>query len=296
MVSLIETYVKAEVNPQTAATTERGLRFPFIVIATVLFATALHLAMAAWRYSVNILFWDQWDFYTPLFQHASLWGTFTWQHGPHREGIGLVLDKFVLDSTRWNSKAEALFMVGVLVAAAVVALRLKQTLFGRLDSSDVVIPGLVLTFAQMETLVGEANPSYSAIPELLIGLYCLAWLLPKPGPRYASVLVLNFLLIYTGFGFFMGIVTTGVLLFDLRRALRTGSRSLVFISAAFLLAIASVAAFFYHYRWDPADPSFHFPDAHPLNYPWFIGLMMSRTFSACVQRYRRHWREFWLHR
>ncbi len=127
----------------------------------------------------------------------------------------------------------------------------------------------------MEALVGEANPSYSVIPELLIGLYCLAWMLPKPIARYAAVLVLNFLLIYTGFGFFMGVVTIGVLLFDLRRAFRTESESRSFPAVALLLAAASLAGFFYHYRWDPAVPSFHFPDAHPLNYPWFIGLMMS---------------------
>lgn len=267
--------LKADTDPQTAASSQLGFRFPVIVVSTVFLAIGFRLALTVWRYSVNIIFWDQWDFYTPLFNHASLWRIFTWQHGPHREGIGLVLDKFVLEFTRWNSRAEALFMVGTLCAAAVVALSLKQKLFGRLDYSDIVIPCLFLTFAQMEALVGEANPSYSAIPELLIGLYCLAWMLPKPGARYAAVLVLNFLLIYTGFGFFMGVVTVGILLFDLRRAFRAESKSPSFPAVALLLATASLAGFFYHYRWDPAVPCFHFPDAHPLNYPWFIGLMMS---------------------
>jgi hypothetical protein len=46
-------------------------------------------------------------------------------------------------------------------------------------------------------------------------------------------------------------------------------------AAALLLATVSLASFFYHYRWDPAVPCFHFPDPHPLNYPWFIGLMMA---------------------
>ena len=275
---------KADADPQTGASSRHGFRLPVIVVSTVLLATACRLVLVVWRYSVNLIFWDQWDFYTPLFNHASLWQIFTWQHGPHREGIGLVLDKFVLESTRWNSRAEALFMVAALFAAALVALRLKQKLFGStfgsqrhrgLDYSDIAIPCLFLTFAQMEALVGEANPSYSAIPELLIGLYCLAWMLPKPIARYAAVLALNFLLIYTGFGFFMGVVTIVILLFDLRRALRTESESPSFPTVALLLAAVSLAAFFYRYRWDPAVPCFHFPDAHPLNYPWFIGLMMS---------------------
>jgi hypothetical protein len=265
----------SEADPQTGAPPRQSFRLPLIVVSAVLLATAGRMVLVVWRYSVNLIFWDQWVFYTPLFNHASLWRIFTWQHGPHREGIGLVLDKFVLESTRWNSRAEALFMLAALFAAALVALCLKQKLFGGLQYSDIAIPCLFLTFAQMEALVGEANPSYSAIPELLIGLYCLAWMLPKPFARYAAVLVLNFLLIYTGFGFFMGVVTIGVLLFDLRRALRAKSESLGFPAVALLLAAASLAGFFYHYRWDPAVPCFHFPDAHPLNYPWFIGLMMS---------------------
>jgi hypothetical protein len=277
--------LEAEAGPQTAASSPHGIRLPVVVVSTVFLAAAVRLVLVVWRYSVNLIYWDQWDFYTPLFNHASLWRIFTWQHGPHREGIGLVLDKFVLESTRWNSRAEALFMVAALLAAALVALRLKQMLFGcpasrDLDYTDIAIPCLFLTFAQMEALIGEANPSYSAIPELLIGLYCLAWMLPKPGARYSAILILNFLLIYTGFGFFMGVVTITVLLFDVllfdrRRASRTESESRSFPAVALLLAIASLASFFYHYRWDPAVPSFHFPDAHPMNYPWFVGLIMS---------------------
>src|ERR1039458_7910817 len=159
--------LEAEADPQTAASSPHGFRLPVIVVSTVFLAAAVRLVLAVWRYSVNLLFWDQWDFYTPLFQHASLGQIFNWQHGVHREGIGLVLDKLVLESTRWNSRAEALFMVGALCAAAVVALRLKQKLFGSLGStdleySDIAIPCLFLTFAQMEAFVGAPNPSFSA--------------------------------------------------------------------------------------------------------------------------------------
>jgi hypothetical protein len=122
--------------------------------------------------------------------------------------------------------------------------------------------------------VGEENPSYSVFPELLIGLYCLAWMLQKPIARYATVLVLNFLLIYTGFGIFMGVVTIGALLFEMRRAFRSEPETRGFATAAFVLVIASLASFFYHYRWDPSIAC-HFPDPHVWNYAWFIGLMMA---------------------
>jgi hypothetical protein len=263
---------KTEIDSQTTPPSQHHLQV--VVVFTVFLAAAGRLVLAVWHYSVNLIFWDQWDFYTPLFNHASLWRIFTWEHAPHREGIGLVLDKFVLQATRWNSRAEALFMVGALLAAAAVAVHLKRKLFGQLNYSDLVIPCLFLTFAQMEALVGEENPSYSAIPELLIALYCLVWMLPKSIARYAAVLALNFLLIYTGFGLFMGVVTIGVVLLDLRRASRTESGSTTVPAVAFLLAIVSLASFFYGYRWDPAV-SCRIPDAHLLNYPWFIGLMMS---------------------
>jgi hypothetical protein len=265
----------AEGRPQTAAWPRFVAGFPVLAVAAVLLIAACRLVQAVERYSVNLVFWDQWDFYTPLFRHASLWQVFTWQHGPHREGIGLVLDKFVLDASRWSSRSEALFMVTALVAAAVVALLLKSQIFGGIQCGDLVIPCLFLTFAQMEVLVGEENPSYSALPELLIALYCLAWMFPKPVARYTAVLAINFLLIYTGFGFFMGVLTIGVLLLDLRRALRSANSSAALPVGALLLAVASIASFFYHYRFEPAVPCFHFPDAHLLNYPWFIGLMMA---------------------
>ena len=248
--------------------------FPVVVVLTVFLASTARLVLAVWHYSVNLIFWDQWDFYTPLFNRASFWQIFTWEHPPHREGIGLVLDKFVLQASHWDTRAEALFMVAALFMAAVAALSLKQRLFGRFGYSDLVIPCLFLTFAQIEVLVGEENPSYSAFPELLIVLYCLAWMLPKPGARYAAVLLLNFLLIYTGFGLFMGVVTIGVLVLDLRRAFRNEFKTCSFPAIALVLAIASLASFFYHYRWNP-DVTCHFPDPRLLNYPWFVALMMS---------------------
>ena len=231
------------------------------------------MAVVVWRHSVNFLFWDQWDFYTPLFNHASLWQIFIWQHGPHREGIGLVLDKFLLDWTHWSTRAESLLIVAAILSAAAVAVRLKAKLFGKLDYTDFFIPCLFLTLAQIDQLIGVPNPSYSAFPELLIMLYCLAWTMRNRPARYGAILVLNFLLLYTGFGFFMGIVTLVLLALDVRRSLRVPSSGVPLTALG--LALISFASFFYHYRWMPAVSCFVFPDPHPLNYPWFISLELS---------------------
>ncbi|HXW93172.1 MAG TPA: hypothetical protein VEK33_21670 [Terriglobales bacterium] len=235
----------------------------------------LRMVLVVWRHSVNFIFWDQWDFYTPLFAHASLWRIFSWQHGPHREGIGLILDKLVLDRTHWSNRAESLLIVAAIVSAATVAVRLKVRLFGKLDYTDLFIPCLFLTLAQIDQLIGVANPSYSAFPELLIMLYCLAWTIGNGPARYSAILVLNFLLLYTGFGFFMGVVTLVLVALDIRRTIRASSRGAALPVTALGLALISFASFFYHYRWMPAISCFVFPDPHPFNYPWFLSLELS---------------------
>ena len=48
----------------------------------------------------------------------------------------------------------------------------------------------------------------------MIMLYCLALLSHNRLLRYLLVLALDFLLVYTGFGIFMGVVTVGVFLLE----------------------------------------------------------------------------------
>lgn len=245
-----------------------------LLLAVTFVMLSARLVQVVWRHSVNILFWDQWDFYTPLFAHASLWRIFIWQHGPHREGIGLVLDKFVLDWSHWSMRAEALLIAAATVSAAAVAVRLKFVLFKKLDYSDFFIPCLFLTLAPIDAFIGVPNPSYSAFPELLIVLYCLAWTLRGGLARYGAILGLNFLLIYTGFGFFIGAVTLVLLALSVRHNIRA-AKGIALPLTALGLALASLASFFYQYRWQPAVSCFVFPDPHPMNYLWFISLEFS---------------------
>ena len=43
---------------------------PLIVILTVSAGLGARTVLLVRRYSVNILYWDQWDFYSPLFENA----------------------------------------------------------------------------------------------------------------------------------------------------------------------------------------------------------------------------------
>lgn len=59
------------------------------------------------NYAVNLLFWDQWGFYAEFFEKGSYWDIFSHQHGPHRQGIGFILAKWIADLSAWDGKIEA---------------------------------------------------------------------------------------------------------------------------------------------------------------------------------------------
>lgn len=233
-------------------------------------------------YAVNVLFYDQWDFLSPLFKDkAGLWQLFDYQHGPHREGLGLIADSFLYPATQWNSRAESFLIGGCIFAATLVALLLKYRLFGKFSYTDVAIPLIFLTTAQHEALTGIPNAAYGGIPVLLILCYCLALTARRYQVRYGLCLLLNFFLIFTGFGIFMGPVTVGLFALECYRRVRNASEIPIGASlVALLVAIASMAAFFVNYKFEPAVSCFVFPDPHPLAYPHFLASMAARFFGV----------------
>lgn len=233
------------------------------------------------RYSVNVLFGDQWDFLSSFFDHdPTIAELFFWQHGPHREGIGLIADRFLYQLTAWNVRFECFLIGGCIIVAMLLALLLKKRLFGRLEYSDSLIPMIFLTLAQYETVLITPNPAYSGFPLLLMMLYLLAVLQRNDLVRYGLVLIINFLLTFTGFGVFMGVITIGLFAFACYWSWR-GIVTLPLIAPAvgFLIACVSFASFFVRYKFAPAVDCFVFP-YHPLvDYPWFVALMFS-TFAG----------------
>lgn len=249
----------------------------FVGVAGALLTVRL-FAMVS-RYSVNVLFGDQWDFLSSFFGHnPTLLTLFFWQHGPHREGIGLLADKFLYPLTAWNVRIDSFLIGGCIVAAMLLAVRLKQRLFGKIEYSDVLIPAIFLTLAQYEILAITPNPAYSGFPLLLLMLYLLALLQANEYSRYGLVLIVNFLMIYTGFGIFIGPLTIGLFALLCYRSLR-GSGSLAMPAASLTLACASFGSFFAGYKFEPAVDCFVFPYHRLVDYPWFVALMFS-TFAG----------------
>jgi hypothetical protein len=250
-----------------------------LAIAIALFATVLgtRFFLIIRKYSVNIFFSDQWDYLIPFFQHkATVLNLFLWQHGPHREGIGLFPDKFLYPLTHWDARVDSYLIGGAIFIAMLLALRLKYSIFGSLSYSDVAIPVIFLTIEQHETLLITPNPAHSGFPLLLIVLYCLALLVRQRLLRYATVLSLNFLLIYTGFGIFMAAVTIGFFALECYWSARhITSVSFAQPLIGLVLAGASLASFFRHYIFQSAVGCFELPHDKWLNYPQFMGLLLS---------------------
>lgn len=221
--------------------------------------------------SVNILFWDQWDFFTSFFPggHPTLAKLFLWQHGPPRLGLGLVIDRFLYTASGWNVRVEAFVIGACIFGAMLLALLLKRKLFRRLTWTDAAIPFIFLTLVQWDTMVGTPNLGYGALPLLLILLYCLVLIHPQDGLRYPLLLGINFLLIYTGFGLFMGIVTIAVFALECYWRLRGSISTPIWRPfVALLVACAEQASFFVNYTFAPAADCFTFP--HPPFKPYLV--------------------------
>ena len=270
-------------SPPAESTAERVNRMlPAVTVITVVAILGIRLFTFISDYAVNVLYYDQWDFLGLLFKdHPSLGQLFLYQHGPHREGLGLIVDRFLYPLTNWNTRAES-FLIGACVfAASLLALLLKYRLFGRLSYGDVAIPLIFLTTTQYETFVGTPNAAYSGIPLLLILCYCLALTARRYQVRYVLCLLLNFLIVFTGFGVLLGPVTIVVFALECYRRVRGVSEIPLGASfAAMLLAIASMGAFFLNYRFQPAVDCFVFPDPHPLAYARFLAVMTARYFGV----------------
>ncbi|MCI5130127.1 MAG: hypothetical protein D3904_01090 [Candidatus Electrothrix sp. EH2] len=222
------------------------------------------------EYSVNMLFWDQWDYLDALFKEKGPWELFTWQHGPHRQGVGFFLTKAVAEFSGWNTRTES-FMIGTVVClAALTALALKLRLQA-LSPLDVFIPLLYLTPLQFGLFANTPNVSHGAMPLFLVTLFCLCWTLNNIRLRYTACSLINFMTVYTGFGFFLGCITPLLFVSEIylaRKRKRTADLVLAF--AFFLVSLASVLSFFIDYTFNSAAKGFVFPHPYPFMYVQYM--------------------------
>lgn len=233
------------------------------------------------RYAVNVLFFDQWGFYYPLFHGQGWWETFDRRHGPHREGVGLVVTRILSDLGGWNSRWDAFAVSGTLVASALLALVLLKRCASRAGFAAALgVPVLFFNVHQFEAFVGASNLSHGAMPVFLLLAFCLACFIRRAWRRLAVLSLLTFLLVFTGFGLFAGLVAPLLFALEGIQALRAGEgRRALLCAAALSSVLASWALFTRGYLFDPCVPNFHFPYETPRAYPVFVGRLLANFFG-----------------
>jgi hypothetical protein len=245
--------------------------------AVVVWAIAVVLVYRFYRviktYAVNLFFFDEWDVYDGLFHGSPWWRFFLEQHGPHREGLGVTSVAWLLRETNWDSRLQAYTIGAAIVLAMALALRLKIIVFGPLGFFDIIIPVIFLGLGQWEILLSGPGPSAQAFPLLLLVAYCLAWVQERSWLRYPAIVGLHFLLIYTGYGIFVAVITLAMLALD---CYQMGGGSLKGPMLAWMASAAMLGSFFYGYVFNPAVDCYHFPYRNPAAYPWFMGLMFAK--------------------
>jgi hypothetical protein len=224
----------------------------------------------------NVFFSDQWDIYNPLFNGEGWWKIFSYQHGPHRQGLGFVFTAGLAHLTHWDARGDALLTVGVTGLAALLALPLARKCGARTGLALATVPVIFLTLRQFEAWVGAANPSHGAFPLLLLVLYGFTWFIPRPLWRLGLQVLLTFFLVFTGFGLFAGVLSPALLALETWRAFRQDDRRLASLTgAAGLLTVAVWILFFHGYTSQPAVPNFRFPYERPWEYGCFSAIMLA---------------------
>jgi hypothetical protein len=262
-----------------ASTAQRAL---IGIVGAVFALLALRQLWFVNAHAVNMMYSDQWDIYQPMFLGQGWWATFDLQHGPHREGVGLVLTRALAWASGWDTRWDAFAASILMIGAAGLGLLLGRR-FGIPRGSLVLagVPLLFLNVHQYEMLVGSVNLSYGSTPMLLFMAYCLCWFLGRDVQRLIAVAVLTFLLIFTGFGLFVGLITPCLVTAEGIQAWRARERTHAIAAVASLVVVAAGWALFsWGYTFQPAVPGFRFPYEHPLQYAVFVGRMFGNFYGT----------------
>jgi len=241
------------------------------------FLFAVRLFLLVYQKSVNILFWDQWDFLTPLFQGQKGWTLFITQIGSHRMGIGYFLIQLLAGWTHWNTRADSFAILALVVLAMLGALVLKKRVFGSLSAWDVLIPAIFLTVTQYEIFIGVPNESAGALPLFLLIVFCLAWTIDRMAVRLPIILIINFLMIFTGYGFLIAPVTIAIFGLELYKAIRGQSRAAAIAAGVGLLvSIGSILFYFRGFQFGQASQCYGFSASNLVKYPVFMGVTFAK--------------------
>ena len=253
----------------------RSSRLPWIVFVLL----AIRLFHRASTTAVDLLFWDQWDLWQPLFSEAGPAAAFRWQHGPHRQGLGGLVIWATAQATGWNVRAEVFVSCAILVAGAAVFLWFSPRLRSvrHLDRLDAALPLLLLGGLQADALTATSNPAHGPVPFALACITPALLAIHGLATRLLLVSTIAITAMYTGFGFLFAPVVLAVLGIEAKRAPSPGVRRAILLAIALILA--GCATFFIGYVPTSAVGCFRFPEPQPLVYVPFAAVVLLRPLG-----------------
>ena len=227
------------------------------------------------RFQPNVMFWDQWEFYRPLFQGEGWWARATQQNGPVREGLGFVVSGWILEATRWDVRYDSVWAASALLLAAALALRLKSKIAGPLRLHDAWIPLMCLGAGQFETVLAVPQVSHSVLPFALTLLAANVWLSSSAVLQYLGTASVGVALTFTGFGLFAGGLITMLLAASAVRHAVKRERRVWLALAGLAVSAGGWALFTRGYVFQPAVENYRFPWTPASDYLRFISLMLN---------------------
>jgi len=260
--------------------TRRAIRF-IAVLCVILYVNWVFMVA---RFQTNVMFWDQWQFYLPLFQEQGWWARAMQQNGPHREGLGFVVSGWILGATQWDVRYDSVWTASVLLLAAGLAVRLKWKMTGAISFLDAWIPLMCLTPGQFETILAVPHVSHSVLPFALMLLAANVWLSSSPALQYLGTAAIAVVLTFTGFGLFAAGVIAILLVASAGGHALVGDRRRVCLAAAgTALCAAGWALFMQDYVFQPSVENFRFPWTPWTDYARFIALMLNLSTGEIGQ-------------
>lgn len=222
---------------------------------------------------------DQWDFYIAFIRDWSFWEKFNMQFGPQRQGIGLVITGLIDNLSGWNTRWTS-FIIGVFILFSTVAyVHIKKKMTENLNCFDAFIPVIILSPVQFGIFTVTPFMSHSAIPALLISLFVLSLYIKPLLVRNLVLLVINFNMVFSSFGFFLGVILGILFLLEIFNFnSKNDTKKVVINSISLLITILTFYIFFIGYR------SYYVQDFVEFTKPWryilFIALGYAGVFGA----------------
>lgn len=252
----------------------------YVVVASAIVLFVPLLALVSW-YSVNLLLWDEWDYYGMFFTHHNVWQIFDWQHGHHRMGVGGLALWAINSLTHWNMIAVSVVTATTILGSALLMVHLNHKLSRSVSIWDVAIPASMLTLTQMETVL--LNPSFVQVivPSFLMLLYVIT-LMNKTRFLYqaTALALLQFAILFSGYGetFFP------ILLLAITISLWKPNRVMGYAQALVLLGCAAISSLaFFKGLVDCFTPYLRFDPCAMILYLLNFGAMFSGTSGILGQ-------------